>query len=587
MRQRLLALGVSLFLSATAEAQPITLVGFTFDAGEQAFADDAFLVSGSGVRYTCLAGGIAASSIAEALSGSEITQCVNVSGGGDGIVEVQFTDNSIVNYPGTDLVIFEVSGPKEPGTPDPTERFEVSVFDGASFSAFIAFDPVATCFTTPEPTLDLFTVEIDLSLFGITPGATVDRVRLHLFDNNFGSKGADITALGALNSLALVPTPTPTATPIVTLTATPTPMPAAASDGPVVGWGRDDFPYFQARPPDAVNGISGTATDIAAGDYHSCAIQTGTGNVVCWGRNDYGQVTPPDEVNGVSGTATYITAGFEHSCAIQAGTGDVVCWGRNDDGQVTPPDEVNGVSGTASAIAAGDYHSCAIQAGSSEVVCWGSDYYGEATPPDEVNGVSGTASAIAAGGMHSCAIQAGTGDVVCWGYDLEGQATSTCAVNGVWGTATDIAAGGGHSCAVQAGTGKVVCWGANAGGQARPPNAVNGISGTATAIAAGSGHSCAIQADTGNAVCWGFDYYRFGYLTPPDEVNGVSGTASAIAAGDYHSLAIVSVPEPGQMAVLLTGIGLLLLIGHPRQRNQKLLDRRVCACEYGKCQNTR
>ena len=191
---------------STALAAPITVAGFTFAAGEDAFADDAFLVSGTGVRHTCTAGGTAASSLAEALSGSDQTQCANVAGGGDGIVEVLFTDNSIQNGVGTDLVIFEVSGPQTTGTPDPRERFEVSIYNGMTFSSFVAFDPVATGFGTPDPTLDIFSVQIDLSTFGIGAGATVDRLRLHLFDNGQGTKGADITALGALNS-SVVPEP--------------------------------------------------------------------------------------------------------------------------------------------------------------------------------------------------------------------------------------------------------------------------------------------------------------------------------------------------------------------------------------------
>jgi alpha-tubulin suppressor-like RCC1 family protein len=92
------------------------------------------------------------------------------------------------------------------------------------------------------------------------------------------------------------------------------PADGAAQDGNVVCWG-DDF-YGQATPPDAVNGVSGAATDIAAGAWHSCAIQAGTGNAVCWGNDDYGQSTPPDEVNGVSGTATDIAAGTDHTLAI-------------------------------------------------------------------------------------------------------------------------------------------------------------------------------------------------------------------------------------------------------------------------------
>lgn len=209
VRSFLLASTLVLVISSPAavSAAPVTVGGFTFDAGEGAFADDAFLVSGSGVRFTCAAGGSASSSFAEALSGSDVTQCANVSGGGDGILEVVFTDNSILNGAGTDLVIFEVSGPQTAGTPDPRERFEVSVFDGSTFSLFAAFDPVATGFGTPEPTLDIFAVEIDLSAFGVAVGARIDRVRLHLFDNGLGSKGADIAALGALNARAPVPEP--------------------------------------------------------------------------------------------------------------------------------------------------------------------------------------------------------------------------------------------------------------------------------------------------------------------------------------------------------------------------------------------
>ena len=132
-------------------------------------------------------------------------------------------------------------------------------------------------------------------------------------------------------------------------------------------------------------GLLRAATNIAAGDFHSCAIQAATGNVVCWGRDDYGQATPLDAVNGVSGTATDIAAGEFHSCGIQAGTANVVCWGRDNRGQATPLDAVNGVSGTATDIAAGDVHSCAIQAGTGKVVCWGRDNYGQATSPNGVD----------------------------------------------------------------------------------------------------------------------------------------------------------------------------------------------------------
>jgi hypothetical protein len=202
-----LCLLIACFTPVVAHSAPISVGGFTFADGETAFADDASFVSGSGVRFTCTAGGIAATSFAGALTGSDVTQCVNVEGGGNGVVEVQFTNNVVLNGSGTDLVIFEVSGPQPPGVADPAERFEVSVFDGTAFSAFVAFDPVATGFHTPDPTLDIFAVQIDLSAFGLAAGAVVDRFRLHLFDNGLGSKGADIAALGALSSGPSVPEP--------------------------------------------------------------------------------------------------------------------------------------------------------------------------------------------------------------------------------------------------------------------------------------------------------------------------------------------------------------------------------------------
>ena len=50
------------------------------------------------------------------------------------------------------------------------------------------------------------------------------------------------------------------------------------------------------------------------------------------------------------GTASAIAAGRSHSCAIQAGTDEVVCWGSDFSGEASPPASVDGTEGTASAI---------------------------------------------------------------------------------------------------------------------------------------------------------------------------------------------------------------------------------------------
>ena len=89
-----------------------------------------------------------------------------------------------------------------------------------------------------------------------------------------------------------------------------------------------------------------TATKIAAGDAHACALLA-DGSVECWGDNYYGQIGPdpsvspsvttpavgtPVAVTGLSGV-TAIAAGIVHTCAL-ASDGTVQCWGSNDYGEL-------------------------------------------------------------------------------------------------------------------------------------------------------------------------------------------------------------------------------------------------------------
>jgi len=193
----------ALLSAAAAPAASITVAGFTFNSGEQAFADNAFLVSGS-IR---LCG--ATSSIAAALTGSDLLDCINSAETAGGFVEVLFTDNTIVNGSGPDFVIFELSGPLGAGTPDPREIFGVSVFDGSSFSPFQTVTPVDTGSRTTGGVNPggVFAVQIDLAAFGIPADASTDRLRLHIFNANLGTKSGDITAIGALNAGQPVPEP--------------------------------------------------------------------------------------------------------------------------------------------------------------------------------------------------------------------------------------------------------------------------------------------------------------------------------------------------------------------------------------------
>jgi len=201
-RIHLFALVVSMGLGVSAaSATPITVGGYVFEAGEEAFADDVALVEGSLTTHT-------EEQARQILSGSYVGDTIRVITPDVAVLEIVFTDNAILNGPGTDLVIFELSGALGAGTPDHTERFEVTVFDGSAFPPFVSFDPIDTGYPDPNGGLNIFAVEIDVSNFGVASGATTQRVRIRLVDN-LVHRSADPTALGALSSVS-VPEPAPT-----------------------------------------------------------------------------------------------------------------------------------------------------------------------------------------------------------------------------------------------------------------------------------------------------------------------------------------------------------------------------------------
>ncbi len=155
-----------------------------------------------------------------------------------------------------------------------------------------------------------------------------------------------------------------------------------------------------APTPVVVPGVTKPIVSIASGDSMSCATDgtSGTGQVYCWGRNDYGQlgggftfdfVTPiPTPVIGIANggqtvPAAGVTAESAHACAwLQDGT--VRCWGSNDYGELgdgtfddrATPVTVQGLTGVKLVIA-GPHHNCALLT-TGGVSCWGSSYFGQA-----------------------------------------------------------------------------------------------------------------------------------------------------------------------------------------------------------------
>jgi alpha-tubulin suppressor-like RCC1 family protein len=142
------------------------------------------------------------------------------------------------------------------------------------------------------------------------------------------------------------------------------------------------------------DGNLGSATELALGASHTCAIVAGV--TYCWGANEQGQLGN-SSVGGLSLTPVgltgapalvHIAAGTNTTCGIDTG-GAVWCWGDNTQGQagqgpgsinpmppeVDQPTMVANIS-NATMIAVGNLHACAALV-DGDIMCWGDNHFGE------------------------------------------------------------------------------------------------------------------------------------------------------------------------------------------------------------------
>jgi alpha-tubulin suppressor-like RCC1 family protein len=321
-----------------------------------------------------------------------------------------------------------------------------------------------------------------------------------------------------------------------------------------------------------------TAVQVTTGNAHTCVLLDG-GDVLCWGHNSSGQLGQGHNINvgdgdgpdvadvdpidlGPGRSAVQVAAAGRHSCALLDG-GEIVCWGRGNYGRLghdatenvgdgTGPDVADvdpvdlGPGRTATAVAAGNEHTCALL-DDHTVKCWGAAEAGALGQGAEINvgdGIGpsvaeidpvelpGPVVAISGGSAFTCALIMG-GDVVCWGRNSDGQLgqgdTDDVGLQpgevaelepvdlGPGRSAVAVVAAGNHACALLDGD-EVICWGRNHAGQLGQGNTAKVGDGTidvadidpidlgegrrAIAITGLLNHTCALL-DDGWATCWG------------------------------------------------------------------------------------
>jgi hypothetical protein len=191
---------VLLLASVPAHAGTITLAGYTFS--DNAFADQVLSCSGQLLfNSTGILGDnqwLGLNNFADlesAIIGSNLNTYVSL-GINSLYLELGFSDNLVVNGPGADLVLFELSR---------LDDFSVSLTVGG---------PVITAVSNStgysNGNYGVNAALVDLSSLGVQSGNSVDRIVLHkaVVDNPnpFISVYPDVAAVGALNS---VPVPEP------------------------------------------------------------------------------------------------------------------------------------------------------------------------------------------------------------------------------------------------------------------------------------------------------------------------------------------------------------------------------------------
>lgn len=210
------------------------------------------------------------------------------------------------------------------------------------------------------------------------------------------------------------------------------------------------------------------ATQISCNGLHTCVVLE-SGDLKCWGKNNYGQLGLGDAENrgddsgemgtnlplinlGSGLTAQQVSTGHSHTCVLTTNN-RIKCWGWNSNGQLGYEDTVNrGTSPTQMGdnlpiiqygggiiieISLGKFMSCASLTGAAGLKCWGRNIHGSLGQEntDNIGDVPGTMGSaldpidlgtaqsvlnIYPGSANTCARFADH-SLKCWGSNFNGE----------------------------------------------------------------------------------------------------------------------------------------------------------------------
>jgi len=198
------------------------------------------------------------------------------------------------------------------------------------------------------------------------------------------------------------------------------------------------------------------AKAIASGSHNTCAIAF-SGDVYCWGTNQFGE-THPGDPNPLFLAPTRvplpakmvsISGGNSHTCAISdEAPPQAYCWGQNNFGQLGNSAKSAGpvkvpVSDGLAVVSAGFDHTCGLTSAGA-AYCWGSGTWGQ----------------LGDGVVSSCSVANSNGSL----QDCHGPERVAGDIRFV-----SVAAGLSHTCGI-ATTGLMYCWGLNSTQQLGAPS---------------------------------------------------------------------------------------------------------------------